>query len=201
MARNTNPPYAHASVQGTTDGKRLAHRLAYLVGARPNLVKTAPVFHELRRRLPDARHVLIHTGQHYDRAMSGVFFDELALPEPDHFLAVGSGSHGTQIGRAVERIETVLIGERPDLLIVAGDVNSTLAGALAALKILIPIAHIESGLRSFDRTMPEEMNRILVDQMSDWCFIHSPEAVENLAREGIPRERIFFVGNTMLDSL
>src|SRR2546427_4983676 len=90
MARNTNPPYAHASVQGTTDGKRLAHRLAYLVGARPNLVKTAPVFHELRRRLPDARHVLIHTGQHYDRAMSGVFFDELALPEPDHFLAVGS---------------------------------------------------------------------------------------------------------------
>ena len=185
----------------STNGRRPTPVIAYLVGARPNLVKTAPVFHELRLRLPSARHVLVHTGQHYDREMSGVFFDELGLPEPDHFLAVGSGSHGAQTGRATERIEAVLLEERPDVVIVAGDVNSTLAGALAAVKLLIPIAHIESGLRSFDRTMPEEINRILVDQMSDWCFIHSPEAVENLVREGIPSERIFFVGNTMLDSL
>src|SRR2546426_12456154 len=192
---------ADTTREPSSNGNRSTPAIAYLVGARPNLVKTAPVFHELRRRLPAARHVLIHTGQHYDREMSGVFFDELGLPEPDHFLAVGSGSHGAQTGRAVERIAAVLVEERPNVPIVAGDVNSTLAGALAAVKLLIPIAHVESGLRSFDRTMPEEINRILVDQMSDWCFIHSPEAVENLVREGVPSERIFFVGNTMLDSL
>src|SRR2546426_10935377 len=110
---------ADTTREPSSNGNRSTPAIAYLVGARPNLVKTAPVFHELRRRLPDARHMLIHTGQHYDREMSGVFFDELALPEPDYFLAVGSGSHGTQVGRAVERIESVLIGERPDLLIVA----------------------------------------------------------------------------------
>jgi UDP-N-acetylglucosamine 2-epimerase (non-hydrolysing) len=181
------------------DGARRC--IAYLVGARPNLVKMAPVFHELRLRLPAARHLLVHTGQHYDREMSEIFFEELDLPEPDFFLGVGSGSHGAQTARAIERIEAVLVEERPDLLIVAGDVNSTLAGAVAASKLLIPIAHVEAGLRSFDRTMPEEINRILVDQVSDWCFIHSPEAVENLQREGVGAERIFFVGNTMIDTL
>jgi UDP-N-acetylglucosamine 2-epimerase (non-hydrolysing) len=176
-------------------------RIVYLVGTRPNLVKTAPVFHELRLRLPDARHVLVHTGQHYDRDMSEIFFEELGLPEPDYFLGVGSGSHGAQTGRALERIESVLQEERPDLLVVAGDVNSTLAGALAAAKLLIPIAHVESGLRSFDRTMPEEINRMLVDQISAWCFTHSPEAADNLVREGIRSQQIFFVGNTMIDTL
>ena len=176
-------------------------RIVYLVGARPNLVKMAPVLHELRLRLPSARHVLVHTGQHYDREMSEVFFEELGLPEPDYFLGVGSGTHGVQTGRALERIEAVLVSERPNLVIVAGDVNSTLAGALAAAKLLIPIAHVESGLRSFDRTMPEEINRILVDQISDSCFTHSPEAADNLLAEGIPAERIHFVGNTMIDTL
>ena len=175
--------------------------IVHLVGARPNLVKAAPVFHELRERLPGTRHVLVHTGQHYDREMSEVFLEELGLPEPDHALGVGSGPHGAQTGRALERIEAVLFEERPNLVVVAGDVNSTLAGALAAAKLLIPVAHIESGLRSFDRTMPEEINRILVDQISAWCFTHSPEATENLLREGVAGERIYFVGNTMIDTL
>ena len=175
--------------------------IVYLVGARPNLVKMAPIFHELGLRLPTARHVLVHTGQHYDREMSEIFFEELGLPEPDYLLGVGSGSHGVQTGRALERIEGVLIAEEPNLVLVAGDVNSTLAGAIAAAKLLIPFAHVESGLRSFDRTMPEEINRVLVDQISDWCFTHSPEATENLLREGVAADRIHFVGNTMIDTL
>lgn len=201
MPKNTDPLDNRATAGHPGRKASTSPRIAYLVGARPNLVKMAPVFHELRLRLPDARHVVVHTGQHYDREMSEIFFDELGLPEPDYFLAVGSGSHGAQTGRALERIETVLVEERPDLVIVAGDVNSTLAGALAASKLLIPVAHVESGLRSFDRTMPEEINRILTDQVSDWCFIHSPEAVDNLLREGVGSERIFFVGNTMIDTL
>ncbi|TMK24861.1 MAG: UDP-N-acetylglucosamine 2-epimerase (non-hydrolyzing) [Actinobacteria bacterium] len=173
----------------------------YIVGARPNFMKVAPVFHEVRARLPSARQVIVHTGQHYDREMSDVFLDELGLPEPDYHLAVGSGGHGVQTGRALERLEPVLERERPAVVVVAGDVNSTLAGALAAAKLELPLAHIEAGLRSFDRTMPEEINRVLVDQISDWCFTHSPEAEDNLLREGVPAERIHFVGNTMIDSL
>ena len=175
--------------------------IVYVVGARPNLIKMAPVLRELRVRLPDVRHVLVHTGQHYDREMSEIFFEEIGLPEPDYLLGVGSASHGAQTGRALEQIETVLMDESPQLLVVAGDVNSTLAGALAAAKLDIPIAHIESGLRSFDRTMPEEINRILVDQLSAWCFTHSPEATDNLLAEGVGHDRIFFVGNTMIDTL
>ncbi len=173
----------------------------YVVGARPNFMKAAPVYHELQRQLPSARQVIVHTGQHYDREMSDVFLDELGLPEPDHWLGVGSGGHGAQTGRALERLEAVLESEQPRLVVVVGDVNSTLAGALAAVKLGIPVAHIEAGLRSFDRTMPEEINRVLVDQIATWCFIHSPEAESNLLREGVPRECIFFVGNTMIDSL
>jgi UDP-N-acetylglucosamine 2-epimerase (non-hydrolysing) len=173
----------------------------YVVGARPNFMKAAPVYHELRERLPSARQVIVHTGQHYDPVMSSVFFDELGLPKPDHWLGVGSGRHGAQTGRALEQLELVLERERPRLVIVVGDVNSTLAGALGAVKLGIPIAHVEAGLRSFDRTMPEEINRVLVDQISTWCFIHSPEAEENLLREGVPRNAIFYVGNTMIDSL
>jgi UDP-N-acetylglucosamine 2-epimerase (non-hydrolysing) len=175
--------------------------LAYLAGARPNFVKLAPVLATLRRRLPAARHVLIHTGQHYDREMADVFIEALGMPEPDYLLGVGSGTHGAQTARALERIEEVLLAEHPDLLVVPGDVNSTLAGALAAAKLQIPVAHLEAGLRSFDETMPEELNRVLVDRLSTWCFTHSPEAEEHLAAEGIPAERVHFVGNTMIDSL
>jgi UDP-N-acetylglucosamine 2-epimerase (non-hydrolysing) len=175
--------------------------IVYVVGARPNFVKTAPVADQMRIRAPDLRHVVIHTGQHYDREMSEIFFDDLGLPAPDHLLGVGSGAHGAQTGRALERIEDVLLDERPELIVVPGDVNSTLAGALAAVKLGIPVAHLEAGLRSFDRTMPEEINRLLVDQLSRWCLIHSREAEANLAREGVAPERIAFVGNTMIDTL
>lgn len=173
----------------------------YVVGARPNFAKTAPVYHELGKLLPSVQQALVHTGQHYDHEMSDIFVQELGLPEPDHYLGVGSGSHGAQVGRALERLERVLLSENPRIVVVAGDVNSTLAGALAAVKLGIPLAHIEAGLRSFDRTMPEEINRVITDQVSRWCFIHSPEAEENLVREGVERERIKFVGNTMIDTL
>jgi UDP-N-acetylglucosamine 2-epimerase (non-hydrolysing) len=176
-------------------------RIVYVVGARPNFVKTAPVIAELRRRFPEGRHALVHTGQHYDRMMSDVFLEELGVPEPDHTLGVGSASHAVQTARVMERIEPVLEEERPDLVIVPGDVNSTLAAAVAAAKLQIPIAHIESGLRSFDRSMPEEINRIVADELSDHLFLHSDEAVENLRREGIAEERMHFVGNTMIDTL
>jgi UDP-N-acetylglucosamine 2-epimerase (non-hydrolysing) len=176
-------------------------RIAYVVGARPNFVKMAPVIAELRRRLPDARHVLIHTGQHYDRMMSDVFLEELGVPQPDYMLGVGSGTHAQQTARVMERIEPVLESERPDLLIVPGDVNSTLAATLVAVKLGIRIAHLEAGLRSFDRTMPEEINRIVADEFSDLLFLHSDEAVVNLRAEGISDGRMHFVGNTMIDSL
>jgi UDP-N-acetylglucosamine 2-epimerase (non-hydrolysing) len=176
-------------------------RLAYLAGARPNFMKLAPVLSVLRRRAVEARHILIHTGQHYDREMSRIFIEALDLPEPDYLLEVGSGKHGAQTARAIERVEVVLEQEQPDVLIVCGDVNSTLAGALAAAKLDVPVAHIESGLRSFDRTMPEEINRVVVDQIARWCFTHSPEADDNLLAEGIGPERVFFVGNTMIDTL
>jgi UDP-N-acetylglucosamine 2-epimerase (non-hydrolysing) len=176
-------------------------RIAYVVGARPNFVKMAPVIAELRRRLPDGRHTLIHTGQHYDRLMSDIFFEELGVPPPAHMLDVGSASHAVQTARVMERIEPVLEAERPELVIVPGDVNSTLAATLVAVKLGIPVAHLESGLRSFDRTMPEEINRIVADEFSELLFLHSDEAVENLRAEGITDERMHFVGNTMIDSL
>jgi len=175
--------------------------VVYVVGARPNFVKMAPVVREMRTRAPGLDHVVVHTGQHYDAEMSDVFFQELGLPEPDRLLGVGSGTHGAQTARALERLEEVLIELRPAAVVVPGDVNSTLAAALAAAKLDIPIAHLEAGLRSFDRTMPEELNRLLVDQLSRWCFIHSPEAACNLRREGIPSDRVEFVGNTMIDTL
>jgi UDP-N-acetylglucosamine 2-epimerase (non-hydrolysing) len=173
----------------------------YVVGARPNFMKVAPVFHQVAAQLPSTQQAIAHTGQHYDREMSNVFLSELELPSPDHSLGVGSGTHGAQVGRALERLETVLLLERPRMVVVAGDVNSTLAGALAAVKLGIPIAHVEAGLRSFDVKMPEEINRVLTDRISRWCFIHSPEAEENLLREGIEPDRVHFVGNTMIDSL
>jgi UDP-N-acetylglucosamine 2-epimerase (non-hydrolysing) len=176
-------------------------RIVYVIGTRPNFVKTAPVIAALRERLPEGRHTIVHTGQHYDRAMSEVFFEELGVPAPDHMLEVGSGSHAEQTARTMERLEPVLEAERPDLVMVPGDVNSTLAAALTAVKMQIPVAHIESGLRSFDRTMPEEINRIVADEFSEYLFLHSDEAIENLRAEGIAEERMHFVGNTMIDTL
>ncbi|MDQ3933433.1 MAG: UDP-N-acetylglucosamine 2-epimerase (non-hydrolyzing) [Actinomycetota bacterium] len=172
-----------------------------VVGTRPNFVKTAPVISALRARFPGERHVLVHTGQHYDRGMSDVFLEQLDMPEPDHLLGVGSGSHAVQTARVMEGIETVLELEQPDLVIVPGDVNSTAAAALVAVKMNIPVAHLESGLRSFDRTMPEEINRVVADALAEHLFIHSEDAIENLRNEGIPDERVHFVGNTMIDSL
>lgn len=178
-----------------------APRIAYVIGARPNFVKMAPVIAELRRRMPDGRHALIHTGQHYDRLMSEIFLEELGVPTPDHMLGVGSASHAVQTARVMERIEPVLEQERPDLVIVPGDVNSTLAATLVAVKLGIPVAHLEAGLRSFDRSMPEEINRIVADEFSELLFLHSEEAIANLRAEGIADERMHFVGNTMIDSL
>ena len=178
-----------------------AVRILYVVGARPNFVKMAPVIAELRRRRPDDHHVLVHTGQHYDPLMSEIFLDELGVPAPDYLLGVGSASHAVQTARTMDRIEPVLQSERPDLVIVPGDVNSTLAVALVAVKLGIALAHLEAGLRSFDRTMPEEINRIVADQFSELLFVHSPEAIDNLCAEGLATERIHFVGNTMIDSL
>ena len=176
-------------------------RIVYVIGTRPNFVKTAPVIAAMRERLPEGRHAIVHTGQHYDRAMSEVFFEELGVPAPDHMLEVGSGSHAAQTARTMERLEPVLEEEKPDLVMVPGDVNSTLAAVLTAAKMHIPLAHIESGLRSFDRTMPEEVNRIVADEFSEYLFLHSDEAIENLRAEGIADERMHFVGNTMIDTL
>ncbi|MEA2250876.1 MAG: hypothetical protein QOG70_1118 [Solirubrobacteraceae bacterium] len=176
-------------------------RFLYVVGARPNFVKTAPVIAQMRARFPGARHVLVHTGQHYDRLMSDVFLDELGVPQPDHLLGVGSGSHATQTARIMERVEPVLDLERPDLVFVPGDVNSTLAVTLVAVKLGIRVAHIESGLRSFDRTMPEEVNRVVADALCDHLFLHCEDAIANLRAEGIAGERMHLVGNTMIDSL
>jgi UDP-N-acetylglucosamine 2-epimerase (non-hydrolysing) len=176
-------------------------RIVYVVGTRPNFVKTAPVIAALRERLPDGRHTIVHTGQHYDRLMSDVFLEQLGVGAPDHMLEVGSGSHAAQTARTMERLEPVLEGERPDLVIVPGDVNSTLAAALTAVKMSIKVAHVESGLRSFDLTMPEEVNRIVADRFAEYLFLHSDEAIENLRAEGIADERMHLVGNTMIDTL
>ncbi len=175
--------------------------LLHVVGTRPNFVKMAPVMAALRRLDPDGRHVLVHTGQHYDRMMSEVFLEELGVPAPDHMLGVGSGSHAAQLSGVLEAIAPVLAAEEPELVIVPGDVNSTLAAALACAHLQIPLAHVEAGLRSFDRTMPEEVNRVLTDQVSDLLFTHSPEAAANLAAEGIAAARVHPVGNTMIDTL
>jgi UDP-N-acetylglucosamine 2-epimerase (non-hydrolysing) len=176
-------------------------RILYVVGTRPNFVKMAPVVAALRSRLPGARHAIVHTGQHYDRLMSEIFLEELGVPEPDHMLGVGSGTHAQQTARVIEGLEPVLERETPELVIVPGDVNSTLAAAIAAAQAEIPIAHVESGLRSFDRTMPEEINREVTDRLSQLLFLHSEEAAENLRNEGIADDRMHMVGNTMIDTL
>ncbi|MDQ3572035.1 MAG: UDP-N-acetylglucosamine 2-epimerase (non-hydrolyzing) [Actinomycetota bacterium] len=176
-------------------------RIVHVVGTRPNFVKMAPVIAAARERFGPASNVVVHTGQHYDTAMSDIFFEELGVPKPDHMLGVGSGSHAEQAARVLERLEPVLREVRPDLVLVPGDVNSSMAAALCAARVGVPLGHVESGLRSFDRGMPEEINRIVIDHLSEFCFLHSEEAQGNLADEGVPAGRARFVGNTMIDTL
>ncbi len=177
-----------------------AKNIHIVVGARPNYMKAAPLYDQLRP-YPLFNASIIHTGQHYDDEMNKVFFEDLGLPKPAIYLGVGSGSHAYQTGTIMQEYEKVLLIQRPDLVMVVGDVNSTIACALDAAKLHIPVAHVEAGLRSFDRTMPEEINRILTDQISDFLFTTCEDADQNLKNEGIPESKIFFVGNVMIDSL
>jgi len=172
----------------------------HAVGARPNFMKVAPIHRAIQNR-GKLKQRLIHTGQHYDTNMSDVFFADLGLPQPDLHLGIGSGSHAEQTARVMIELEKLLIGEPPDLVSVVGDINSTLAAALVSAKMQIPLAHVEAGLRSRDRSMPEELNRLVTDQLADLLLTPSVDANENLRREGIAPERIFFVGNVMIDSL
>jgi UDP-N-acetylglucosamine 2-epimerase (non-hydrolysing) len=174
-------------------------KILAVVGTRPNFMKIAPIQAALARRPGEFEVRLVHTGQHYDAAMSDIFFTELGIGAPDHSLGIGSGTHTEQTARVMERLEPVL--EQPDVLLVPGDVNSTLAAALAAAQAGIAVGHVEAGLRSFDRTMPEEINRILTDKVSDLLFTHSPEAEEHLRAEGCDESAIHYVGNTMIDTL
>jgi UDP-N-acetylglucosamine 2-epimerase (non-hydrolysing) len=175
-------------------------KILAVVGARPNFMKIAPLLWEIKRRVNiDA--FLVHTGQHYDERMSRLFFEELHIPRPDVDLGVGSASHAVQTAEVMKRFEPVLLEQRPDAVLVVGDVNSTLACALTAVKLEVPVAHVEAGLRSFDRSMPEEINRLLTDQISRWLFVSEPSGVSNLRREGIAEERVHFVGNVMIDTL
>jgi len=176
-------------------------KVLHVVGARPNFMKVAPIMAEMARYPDTFEQILVHTGQHYDDNMSKVFFEDLELPQPDIYLGVGSGSHAQQTARIMLAFEPVLLEHKPDWVIVVGDVNSTLACALVCAKLGIRVAHVEAGLRSFDRTMPEEYNRVLTDQIADLLFTTEWDAVENLRREGVAEEKIHFVGNVMIDTL
>lgn len=189
-------------------------KIISVVGARPNFMKIAPLIRAIDKYNKNTNHqsqitshkspvihVLVHTGQHYDYEMSQVFFQDLKLPKPEVYLGVGSGTHAEQTAKVMIEFEKVLLKEKPDLVIVVGDVNSTLAAALTAVKLHIPVAHVEAGLRSYDKTMPEEINRLLTDHISDYLFTTSKYDDDNLSKEGIPPERIFRVGNIMVDSL
>ena len=174
-------------------------KIHLIAAARPNFMKIGPLFHAFKKE-PWAEPVLVHTGQHYDINMSDVFFQDLKLPSPDIHLGIGSGSHAEQTGRVMIAYEKVLVEDKPDLVIVVGDVNSTLAATLAAVKLGVKVAHMEAGLRSFDRSMPEEINRLATDALADYLWTPSVDADENLIREGIPPSRIRMVGNIMIDS-
>ena len=180
--------------------KSIQNTLHLIAAARPNFMKIAPLYHALLRE-PWAEPMIVHTGQHYDLNMSDAFFQDLGLPDPPIHLGVGSGSHAEQTGRVLMAYEQVLLEQPPSLVVVVGDVNSTLAATLAATKLGIPVAHLEAGLRSFDRTMPEEINRLVTDALADLLWTPSPDGDENLLREGVPQEKIVRVGNIMIDSL
>ena len=182
-------------------------KIISVVGARPNFMKMAPIHKELLKYKSKIKHIIVHTGQHYDKKMSDIFFKELELPKPDVYLGVGSKSHAEQKAFIMIEFEKIILKEKPDLIMVYGDVNSTTAASIVSSKILmdnnkpVPIAHIESGLRSFDRSMPEEINRMITDILSEYLFVTEPSGVRNLRKEGIKEEKIFFTGNTMIDSL
>ena len=175
-------------------------KIINIVGARPNLPKIAPLMREMQRH-PEIEPVLVHTGQHYDAALSDIFFRQMGIPTPHVNLEVGSGSHAGQTAEVLKRVEPVLLEHQPDLVLVVGDVNSTIAVSLAAVKLGIAVAHVEAGLRSFDRSMPEEINRILTDALADYLFVTEADAIEHLLKEGRPRGSIYLVGNVMIDSL
>ncbi len=171
-----------------------------VVGARPNFMKVAPIDRAFRRYKDSVEHLIVHTGQHYDYKMSDAFFQDLEMPEPSHYLNIGSGSHAEQTAKVMIEFEKICLDIKPDLVIVVGDVNSTIAAALTAVKLGIPVAHVEGGLRSGDRAMPEEINRIATDAICDYCFATEPVAIENLTKENFPMNRVRLVGNTMIDS-
>jgi UDP-N-acetylglucosamine 2-epimerase (non-hydrolysing) len=175
-------------------------KVLHVVGARPNFMKVAPVRAALAGRA-GVRQILVHTGQHYDAFMSDVFFQQLGIPEPDHNLGVGSASHAQQTAQIMQHLEPILLEEKPEVVLVYGDVNSTVAAALVCAKLLVPIGHVEAGLRSFDRTMPEEINRILTDRVADYLFTPSIDGNDNLLKEGVPPAKIHLVGNVMIDTL
>jgi len=179
--------------------KSVSKKYCFVFGTRPEIIKLAPIVKECQ--LKQIPFITIHTGQHYDQNMDQIFWNELQLPDPSYNLHIGSGSHAEQIGQMLEKIEKILIAETPDLVIVQGDTNSALSGAIAAAKLNIPIAHVEAGLRSFDRTMPEEINRIIADHVSTWNFAPTKKAEINLINEGIPRAKIHLTGNTIVDAL
>lgn len=178
----------------------LNKKIIVVAGARPNFMKIALLVNKLRK-IPSIQTLLVHTGQHYDYQMSEVFFQELKIPKPDIFLNVGSGSHAAQTAKVMTGFEQVILKEKPCLVVVAGDVNSTLACALVAAKMQTPVAHIESGLRSFDRTMPEEVNRLATDAISDYLFVSEKSGLTHLKKEGVSSKKVFYVGNVMIDSL
>jgi UDP-N-acetylglucosamine 2-epimerase (non-hydrolysing) len=175
-------------------------KILNVAGARPNFMKIAPLMKEMQKQ-PDIDPILVHTGQHYDDRMSKLFFDDLQIPRPNINLEVGSASHSVQTAKIMIAFEQVLIQEQPDLVVVVGDVNSTIGCALPAVKLHILVAHVEAGLRSFDRNMPEEINRVLTDAISNYLFVTEPSGQKNLLNEGIPEEKIYFVGNVMIDTL
>ncbi len=181
-------------------------KILSVVGARPNFMKMAPLHKELLKHKNKVVHKIVHTGQHYDKHMSDIFFKQLGLPKPHIYLGVGSGSHAVQTAETMVKFEEVVLKEKPDLVLVYGDVNSTLAASIVCAKILqngkpVPVAHVESGLRSFDRTMPEEINRIVTDSLSNYLFVPEEDGLNNLKNSGIPKSSVFFVGNIMIDSL
>src|SRR6266446_1083814 len=176
-------------------------KIIIVAGARPNFMKVAPLVAAMKRRRAEFHSILVHTGQHYDATMSDAFFRDLEMPEPDVYLGVGSASHAQQTAAIMQAFEPVVLKQKPDWVIVVGDVNSTLACALVCVKLAVKVAHVEAGLRSRDRMMPEEINRLLTDQIADLLFTPSHDADQNLLAEGIPPERIRMVGNIMIDSL
>ena len=190
----------HSLDKKTDSIKSMKKKIISVVGARPNFMKVAPIHRAFQKYKDQAEHIIVHTGQHYDVNMSDAFFQDLDMPQPKHFLGVGSGSHAEQTANVMIKFEKVCIEEKPDMIIVVGDVNSTIACALTAVKLGILVSHVEAGLRSFDHTMPEEINRIATDSICNYCFVTEESALKNLKNENFSDDRVFFTGNTMIDS-